>query len=56
MIFVKIIAKIPCAFGQNIIVALAIVDAAVDIVLSVLFKYLPLQRKRVSNIYLLGQP
>ena len=48
--------QIPCVFCQNIIVAVAIVDAAGDIVLSVLLKYLALQRIKISNIYLSPQP
>lgn len=56
MIFVKEIAKIPWVFCQNIIVAMAIVDAAGNIVLSVLLKYLPMQRMRISNIYLSAEP
>lgn len=56
MIFVKDTAKIPCVFCQNIIMAMAIVDAAGDSVLSVLLKYLPLRRMKISNIYLSAQP
>lgn len=55
VIFVKDTAKIPCVFCQNIIVAIAIVDAAGDSVLSVHLKYLPLQRMKFSNIYLSPQ-
>lgn len=41
---------------QNRIVAMAIVDAAGNLVLSILLKYLPLQGMRISNIYLSVQP